>query len=60
MAALSCWAIAGSFDAQKDCDAARVRSSKYDPTLNEYRGMPAEEIYDAQCIQSDAPRLKEK
>jgi hypothetical protein len=58
MAALSHWAIAGSFDTEKDCDAARVKSSKKDPTLGKYRGMPAEEIYDAQCIRGDDPRLK--
>ena len=57
MAALSHWTIIREFDAEKECDAARVESSKGDSTQGEYRGMPAEEIYDAQCIATDDPRL---
>jgi hypothetical protein len=58
MAALSRWTIVREFDAEKDCDTARVKSSKGDSTLGKYRGMPAEEIYDAQCIATNDPRLK--
>jgi hypothetical protein len=56
--ALSHWTIVREFDAEKECDAERVKSSTVDPTLGEYRGMPPEEIYDAQCIAADDPRLK--
>ena len=58
IAALSRWTLVRAFDAEKDCDAERVESSKVDPTLGEYRGMPPEEIYDAQCVAADDPRLK--
>jgi len=58
MAALSRWTIVREFDVEKDCDSERVKSSKGDSTPGEYRGMPPEEIYDAQCIATDDPRLK--
>jgi hypothetical protein len=58
MAALSRWTIVRAFDAEKDCDAERVKSSTVDLALGEYRGMPPEEIYDARCIAADDPRLK--
>ena len=58
MTALSHWTVVREFDAEKDCDAERVKSSRGDSTLGKYRGMPPEEIYDAQCVQTDDPRLK--
>jgi hypothetical protein len=58
--ALSRWTIVRAFNAEEACDVERAKSSKGDLTLGEYRGMPAEEIYDAQCVASDDPRLKSK
>jgi hypothetical protein len=58
MPTLSRWTIVREFSAEEACDAERIKSSRGDLTLGEYRGMPAEEIYDAQCIATDDPRLK--
>ena len=58
IAALSRWTIARAFDAEKDCRAESIKRSRSDPTLGKYRGLPPEEIYDAQCIATDDPRLK--
>ncbi|HEY6298128.1 MAG TPA: hypothetical protein VIW95_00670 [Candidatus Binatus sp.] len=58
MASLSHWTIVREFDVEKDCDSERAKSSKGDSNLGQYRGMPPEEIYDAQCVATDDPRLK--
>jgi len=47
--------MAGAFEIEKDCDAERLRLSKFNPTLGSYRGLPPEEIYDVQCIPTDDP-----
>lgn len=57
---VSRWTVVAKFRAEKDCDAQRAKLSKVDPSLDTYRGLPPEEIYDAQCIASDDPRLKAK
>ena len=54
------WSMAGAFEVEKDCDAERLRLSKFNPNLGSYRGLPPEEIYDVQCVATDDPRLKEK
>jgi hypothetical protein len=38
----------------------RATLSKLDPALSAYRGVPPEQVYEAQCVASDDPRLKEK
>src|SRR5258708_29799896 len=56
MAALSRWRIVHEFDAEKSCDAERIKWSKVDSTL--YRGMPAEDLYDAEDDATNDTRLK--
>jgi hypothetical protein len=36
----------------------RLSRSKLDPAEGKYRGLPPEEVYDAQCVASDDPRMK--
>jgi len=54
------WTAVSVLATEEECEAARSRLSQLDPKLGSYRGLPPEEIYDAQCIASDDPRLKEK
>ncbi|MGO9452780.1 MAG: hypothetical protein ACLQDV_17350 [Candidatus Binataceae bacterium] len=54
------WIVIGEFRTKRDCNAERPKFWKLDPNLGPYRGLPAEEIYDVQCVATDDPRLKEK
>ena len=55
---LSRWTTTGTFESKKACDAERGHLSKLDPGAGSYRGLPPEEVYDAQCVATDDPRLK--
>lgn len=57
---LSRWTTTGTFESKKACEAERVQFSKVDPGAEAYgyRGLPPEEVYDAQCVATDDARLK--
>jgi hypothetical protein len=55
---LSRWTRAGAFQSEESCDMKRTAISKLDPALGDHRGLPPEEVYDAQCVAVDDPRLK--
>jgi hypothetical protein len=57
IAPLSRWTIGCTFESEKACDAERSDPSKIAPPVGSYRGLPPEQVYDAQCIVSDDPRL---
>jgi hypothetical protein len=58
IAALSHWTTLSRFEAKRDCEAKRLKQTNLDPSLGAYGGLPPEEVYDAQCIATDDPRLK--
>jgi hypothetical protein len=57
---LSQWTRAGAFQSEESCETKRAARSKLDPALalGAYHGLPAEQVYDAQCVATDDPRLK--
>jgi hypothetical protein len=58
IASLSQWTRAGAFQSAESCDLKRTAFSKLDPALGAYPGLPPEQVYDAECVASDDPRLK--
>jgi hypothetical protein len=56
---LSRWTTTGTFESKKACEAERNHFSKVDPGA-EVAGdpPPADEVYDAECVATDDPRLK--
>jgi hypothetical protein len=56
---LSRWTTTGTFESEKACEAERGHFSKVDPGA-EVAGdpPPADEVYDAECVAPDDPRLK--
>jgi hypothetical protein len=58
IAPLSQWTRTGAFQSEESCDLKRTAFSKLDPALGAYRGLPPEQVYEAECVASDDPRLK--
>jgi hypothetical protein len=48
----------GVFQSEESWDKKPAALSKLDPALGDYRGLPPEQIYDAQCVANDDPRLR--
>jgi hypothetical protein len=55
---LSQWTRVGAFQSEEYWDSKRAALSKMESSLGDYRRLPAEQVYDAQCPGSDDPRLK--
>jgi hypothetical protein len=55
---LSRWTTTGTFEPKKACAAERDHFSKVDPGAEVVDPPPAGEVYDAQCVAADDPRLK--
>jgi hypothetical protein len=55
---LSRWTTTGTFESKKACAAERDHFSKVDPGAEVVDPPPAGEVYDAQCVAADDPRLK--
>ena len=58
VAPLSQWTRVGAFQSEEACDVKRNAFSKLDRPLGGWRGLPPEEVYDAQCVATNDPRLK--
>jgi hypothetical protein len=55
---LSRWTTTSSFESKKACEAERDHFSKLDPGAEVAGNDPAYQVYDAECVATDDPRLK--